>query len=134
MQLVDDVEEAFELNAEELKKELPSLLDKLDENVVELVEDNPELITRLFEKMDEINAGNLAEDTPEVANQFQGFLWSTTEEFISRDDEIQSQINSDLTVNYVATDSPMEGHLSVDSDEKTITGGTETVGNADLTI
>jgi len=134
MQVRKAVEEAFELNAEELKEELPSLLEKLDQNVMDLVEQNPELIPRLFEKMDEIDAGDLAQDSPDVANQFQNFLWDTTEEFIRQDEQMQSRIDVDITVNFSATDSPMEGHLSVNAEESTIKGGTETVGNAELTI
>lgn len=134
MDIRSEVEEAFELQADELKQELPTLLEKLDEHVMDLVDNNPELIPRLFEKMDEIDAGELAQDSPEVANQFQNFLWDTTEEFISQDEEMQSRIDVDITVNFEADDSPMEGHLTVNSERSTIEGGTETVAGAELTI
>ncbi|MDY7080969.1 MAG: SCP2 sterol-binding domain-containing protein, partial [Halobacteria archaeon] len=48
--------------------------------------------------------------------------------------ELQDKINVNARVNFKANDSPMEGHLIVDRDEKTIEGGAGLIENPDVEI
>lgn len=134
MTVKEKIDEAFELGPDELKEVLPPILDELDENVLDLLENDPEILPRLFKKMDELDIAEMAKDSPELVDKFQEFLWTTTEELIRQDDDIRERIKEDVVVNFQATDSPMEGHLIVDSKDSTIRGGPNRSNNADIVI
>lgn len=128
------IEESFELDEDELKEELPGLLDGLEGNTADLVEENPEILTRLMTRMEEIDTAEFANDAPDVAEKFQDFLWETTTELVRRDDDMRNEIDLDIKVNFEANDSPMQGHLEVDQDEQLIYGGAGLLDDADLHI
>lgn len=134
MSLEQRIQDSFELSEDELKEELPGLLEDLEGKTAELVEENPEILTRLMTRMEEIDTAEFASDAPEVAEQFQDFLWDTTKELVKRDEELRSEIDIDIKVNFEANDSPMKGHLVVDKEEEVIRGGSGLLDDGDLHI
>ena len=131
---LDDIDRYIDMSAEELRDELGSLLDDVEGEVDTLVREHKEDVPRLMDKLDETDAAEFANEEPELADRFQTFLWDLTSEIVAASEELQSQITQGATVNFAATDSPMEGHLHVDDDAKTLDGGPGQVDGADLHI
>lgn len=131
---LDDIDRYFEMDGDELREELDSLLDDVEGQVDVLVRERGDDVPRLMDKLDETDAAEFANEEPEVADRFQGFLWDLTAEVVEASEDLQDQITQGATVNFAATDSPMEGHLHVDDDEKTLDGGPGQVDGADLHI
>jgi len=131
---LDDIDRYFEMDGDELRDELDSLLDDVEGQVDVLVRERADDVPRLMDKLDETDAAEFANEEPEVADRFQGFLWDLTAEFVETSEDLQDQITQGATVNFAANDSPMEGHLHVDDDEKTLDGGPGQVEGADLRI
>ncbi|MFP4189316.1 MAG: hypothetical protein ACLFR5_07945, partial [Halobacteriales archaeon] len=133
MSVPDDIDRYFEMSDEELKENLPSLLEDVDD-VGALVEQRAEDVPRLLSRLDGTDVEEFANDAPEVAERFQDFLWDATSALVDRDEELQQNITQSATVNFEADDSPMAGHLKVDSDAGTLDGGSGHVDGADLSI
>jgi putative sterol carrier protein len=131
---LEDIDRYFEMDGEELRDELDALLDDVEGNVGTLVEERGEDVPRLMDKLDETDAAEFANEEPELADRFQSFLWDLTSEIVESSEDLQDQITQGATVNFAATDSPMEGHLHVDDDAKTLDGGPGHVDGADLHI
>ncbi len=134
MSVPDDIDRYFEMSDEELKQNLPELLDALADDVEALVEERAEDVPRLLSRLDSTDVEGFANDAPEVAEEFQDFLWDATSALVDRDEELQQNITQSATVNFEATDSPMEGHLEVDADAGALEGGAGNVDGADLNI
>ncbi len=131
---LQDIDRYFEMEAEELRDELDNLLEDIEGQVETLVEERPDDLPRLMEKLDETDAAEFAEEEPELADRFQDFLWDLTESFIAANEDLRENITQGATVNFTASDSPMEGHLYVDDEEQTLDGGPGQVDGADLHI
>jgi len=134
MSVPDDIDRYFEMSDEELKENLPELLDALSGDVEALVEERAEDVPRLLSRLDSTDVEEFANDAPGVAEKFQDFLWNATSALVDRDEELQHNITRSATVNFAANDSPMEGHLVVDADAGTLEGGSGHVDGADLSI
>ncbi|MFW5929635.1 MAG: SCP2 sterol-binding domain-containing protein [Halobacteriota archaeon] len=128
------IDQYFEMDEEELKDSLPQLLDTVEGNVQALVEEREDDVPRLLRKLDETDVEEFANDAPEVAERFQDFLWEATAELIERNEELKQNITTSATVNFEADDSPMQGHLEVDADQQTITGGAGSLDDAQLHV
>jgi len=134
MSLVEDIDRYFEMSDEELKENLPSLLDDLEGRVDELVEDHRGDVPRLLNRLDDTDVEEFANDAPEVADRFQDFLWDATNALVERDKELRENITQSAKVNFEADDSPMAGHVVVDADERTFEGGSGNIDGTDLQI
>jgi len=124
----------FEMSEEELRENMEGLLDALEGSTDRLVEGCPEDIPRLMERIDETDAAEFANEEPETAERLQNFLWELAGELVDSDEELRENITSSAVVNFEAEDSPMEGHLHVDGDEKTVRGSSGHVDGAELHI
>jgi putative sterol carrier protein len=133
-EIQERIEASFEMDDEELKQELPELLDALEGELETLYEESREDLSRLMDRLDETDAAEFAEDAPDVAAQFQDFLWNVTSFVVEREEDLQGNINVDAKVNFEATDSPMTGHLKVHEEEKRIEGGSEQISDAEIHI
>ncbi len=134
MDVTEMVSEYFEMSDDELKENLPDLLDTVEGNVDSLVEEREDDVPRLLRRLDSTDVEEFANDAPEVAERFQDFLWEATSALIARNDDLAENITVDATVNFEADDSPMQGHLEVDADSQSITGGSGTINDADLQV
>lgn len=134
MDVTEMVDEYFEMSDDELKDNLPDLLDTVEGNVNALVEEREDDVPRLLRRLDSTDVEEFANDAPEVAQRFQDFLWEATSALINRNEDLQENITVDATVNFEADDSPMEGHLEVDAGDQSIQGGSGTLGDADLLV
>lgn len=133
-ELTDRIEASLEKSADELEADLPDLLADLDGQTREFVQENPGLFGRLVGRMDEMEVAPFVEANPQTADQFQNFLWTGMEVIVENSPEVQEQIGQDITVNFEATDCPMDGHMEVDGTEKTLTGGAGTLDDPTLKI
>jgi putative sterol carrier protein len=131
---LEDIDRYIEMSAENLRDEIGAFLEDVEGNVGTLVEEHEDDVPRLMDKLDETDAAEFANEDPELADRFQTFLWDLTSEIVEASEDLQSQITQGATVNFAATDSPMEGHLHVDDDEKSLDGGPGHVDGADLHI
>ncbi|MDY6779836.1 MAG: SCP2 sterol-binding domain-containing protein [Halobacteria archaeon] len=135
MSLREKIEQSYEMSEEELKNELPSLLDELEGNAGEIVEEHSDLLPDLMERLEEVDTAEFANEDPDTADRFQDFLWELTEAVVEHDEELQDNIDTDTSVRFEATDSPMEGHLEVSQEDRTLEGGAgEPDGDYDLHI
>jgi len=98
MSLAEDIDRYFEMSDEELKENLPSLLNDLEGRVDELVEDHRKDVPRLLERLDETDVEGFANDAPEVAKRFQDFLWDATSALVERDEDLRENITQSATV------------------------------------
>lgn len=131
---IDRIEAALEKPDEELEEELPELLDETEGRTKELIEENPVVFGRIVGRMESMDVASFVEENPETADQFQELLWTGTEVLVENSPDVREQITQDITVNFEATDCPMTGHLEVDSDDQTVTGGYGTLGDPTLEI
>ncbi|MCX2818191.1 SCP2 sterol-binding domain-containing protein [Haladaptatus sp. F3-133] len=133
MSVPGEIDRYFEMSDEELKNNLTSLLNDIDD-VEALVEQRSEDVPRLLSRLDGTDVEEFANDAPEVAEEFQDFLWDATSALVDRDEELQENITQNATVNFEADDSPMRGHLRVEDEAGTLEGGAGHVDGADLHI
>jgi putative sterol carrier protein len=133
-ELTDRIEASFEKSDEELKEDLPGLLADISGQERELMQKNPELFQQVTDRMGEMEIAGFVSDEPEAASQFQDLLWTGVSLLVEENEDIQNQIAADITANFEANDCPMEGHLVVDADEQTVTGGAGHANDADLTL
>jgi putative sterol carrier protein len=131
---LEDIDRYTEMSAENLRGEIGAFLDDVEGNVGTLVEEHEDDVPLLMDKLDGTDAAGFANEEPELADRFQTFLWDLTSEVVEASEDLQSQITQGATVNFAATDSPMEGHLHVDDDENSLDGGPGHADGADLHI
>ncbi|WP_092690079.1 SCP2 sterol-binding domain-containing protein [Halorientalis regularis] len=133
-ELITRVEETLDKDEEQLKDDLPDLLNDIQGQEKELITENPEVFAKVIGRMDDIDIASFYEDEPEAGNQFQDLLWTGVNVLVEENPEIKDQIAADITANFEADDCPMEGHLDVNAGEETITGGSGPVADPDLTL
>lgn len=133
-ELAERIETVMELSDDELAEELPALLEEFGDSTDQLLLENPALFARVTQRMDAVEIAEFANDQPEIIDQFQEMLWTGMELLAQASSDVRESITEEITVNFEATDAPMTGHLHVDDEEKTITGGTERLEDPDLTI
>ena len=133
-ELIERIEESFDRDDDELKADLPGLLEDISGQERELMQDNPELFAQVIDRMGEMEIADFVEAKPEAAAQFQDLLWTGISLLVEQNPSIQDQIAVDITANFEATDCPMEGHLQVDAEGQTVTGGSGHADDADLTL
>ena len=133
-ELNDQIEASLDQSPDELAETLPELLDEIEGNVRELVESDPELFADVVGRMDEIDVAEFVNENPETADQFQELLWTGAEVLAEQEASVREAIDVDVSVNFEANDCPMTGHIVVDADEETITGGAGHTDDADLQI
>ncbi|MFB6164210.1 MAG: SCP2 sterol-binding domain-containing protein [Haloarculaceae archaeon] len=132
--IIARIEESLEKDEDQLKADLPDLLDEIEGQERELVADNPDVFAEVIGRMSEIDIASFYEDEPEAADQFQNLLWTGVNILVENNEEIRDQITTSITANFEANDCPMAGHIVVDADEKTVRGGPGLVDDADLTL
>ena len=132
--IIQRIEASLEKSDEELEEELPGLLDEMEGRTDELVRQHPETFGRVVERMSDMDVASFVSENPETADQFQELLWTGMNQLVENSPEVREQINEDITVNFVADDCPMEGHLVVDSEEETIRGGAGLLDDPTLKI
>lgn len=133
-ELAQRVEASLEKDQSQLEEDLPDLLDDMEGRTDTFVREHPGTMTKVLGRTDDIDTASFASGNPETADQFQELLWSGVEVVSEANDEVQEQITEDISVNFHAEDSPMEGHLDVDEETRTVTGGAGTLEDPDLTI
>ena len=133
-ELAARIEESFEKDDEQLEEDLPELLDEIDGQTDELAREHPELVSKILGRMQEMDVASFVSDNPETADQFQDLLWSGVRVLAENDEDVQEQIDQDISVNFEADDCPMTGHLRTDAEESTVTGGAGHLDDPDITI
>jgi len=136
--MTDDIEATVEASLEksqdELEADLPDLLADVEGETREFVQNNPGLFGRLVGRMDALDVAAFVETNPETADRFQDFLWTGIEVLVANEPEVKDQIAQDITVTFEATDCEMSGHMHVDGDAETITGGAGPIEDPTLEI
>lgn len=131
---IDRIEAALEKSNDELEAELPHVLDETEGQTKELVEEHPVVFGRIVGRMESMDIAAFVSDNPDTADQFQELLWTGTEVLVENSPDVREQITDDITVNFEATDCPMAGHMEVDREAQTITGGAGTLDDPTLEI
>ncbi|MFC6732036.1 MULTISPECIES: SCP2 sterol-binding domain-containing protein [unclassified Haladaptatus] len=129
-----DIERALTADQSELGDILPQVLAELEGTVPELIESRPDLYRGLVMQMQEIDVAAFVNDHPDVADRYMDLVWKGAEVLARQNEDLQDQIREDIVANFVATDCPMEGHLQLNPDAGTITGGAGTLSDVDFTI
>ena len=133
-ELTTQIEASLDQSPDELSESLPELLDEIEGNVRELVEEEPDLFADVVGRMDDLDVAEFVNENPETADQFQELLWTGAEVIAEREASVQEAIEVDVAVNFEADDCEMTGHIVVDADEETVTGGAGHIDDADLEI
>jgi putative sterol carrier protein len=133
-ELIERIEASLEKDQAQLQEDLPDLLAEIEGQERELIQENPDLFAEVMARMSEIDVAEFYAAEPEAGDRFQDLLWTGVNVLVENNEEIQDQIAADITANFEADDAPMEGHLDVDADEETVTGGAGLVADPDLTL
>jgi putative sterol carrier protein len=133
-QATTNAEELLDASPDELANELPAFLGSIDGETEAFVRSNPETFGDIVGRMEEIDIAAFVEKNPETADAFQDFLWTGTEVLVENDESVREQITQDITVNFEADDCAMDGHLEVDAESETLTGGAGTLADPILEI
>jgi putative sterol carrier protein len=133
-ELVDRIEDSLEQDQNALEADLPGVLSDVEGRTDDLVREHPQVMADILSRMEGMDVASFVTENPETADQFQELLWSGMRVMVERNPEVKDQITENITTNFEADDCPMEGHLRVDEDEATITGGAGQLDDADLTI
>jgi putative sterol carrier protein len=133
-QLVQRIEDSLAQDQDQLEEDLPDILADMEGQTDELVREHPQVMGDILGRMEEMDIASFVSDNPETADQFQELLWAGMRVMVEENPEVKDQINEDIAVNFEADDCPMEGHLVVDEDEQTITGGAGQIDDPDITI
>lgn len=100
----------------------------------QLLLEHPALFARVTQRMDAVDVAEFATDQPGTIEQFQAMLWTGMELLVRASPEVRDTITEDVAVTFDATDAPMTGHLVVDADARTVSGGTDPLDGPDLRI
>lgn len=133
-ELAARIEDALELPTLELVAELPGILDDVEGQVEVLALETPLLLSRVVDRVDDVDVAAFARDNPETVDQFNELLWTGVELLARFSPDVRQSITTDVSVSFEATDAPMESHLRLNADEQTVEGGTGALADADLTI
>lgn len=133
-ELVQRIEASLEKTDEELEDELPSLLNELEGRTEEFARDDPVVFGNVVTRMEEMDVASFVSANPDVADQFQELLWAGMNVLVEQTPEVKDQINETITVNFTATDCPMEGHLEIDDQHETVSGGAGHIDDPTLEI
>ena len=131
-QMVDD---SLTKPEDELKNDLPGLIDNFDKvNIEEVVNEFPDLVPKLMGKLNEININSFINDAPETSVKFMNLLWKSVPIMAEKDSEASSRLEQagEATINFKATDSSMTSHLNIAGGK--LSGGAELLNNCDLSI
>lgn len=132
--LIQRIEASFEKDDEELEEDLPGLLDDIDGQSDELVREHPDLVSKILARMSKMDIASFVSANPETADQFQDLLWAGVRVIAEHNEDVQQQINEDITVNFEADDCPMTGHLKVREADESISGGAGQLDDPDIAI
>lgn len=130
----DRLETALDGSDEEFTDALPAVLETASEEPTQFAAEHPDLVARLVDRMDDVDAAGFFSEHPESADQFQELLWSSVHVLVEYTPERKEEITEDITANFEADDSPMAGYLEIDSGERTARGGAGTREDADLSL
>ncbi|WP_330631673.1 SCP2 sterol-binding domain-containing protein [Halocatena halophila] len=133
-ELVQRIEESFDKDDDELQAVLPELLAEIEGNADELVKSNPAIVSRILDRMGDMEIAPFVSEHPDTADQFQELLWSGVRTVADGNEAVEEQINEDIAVNFEAEDCPMTGHVEVVSDDTTVTGGAGVLDDPDISI
>jgi len=132
--IIQRIEAALEQSDEELEVELPGLLSDMQGRTEELVREHPATFGRVVTRTSDVDVAAFVSENPETADQFQELLWAGMNQLVEETPEVREQINADISVNFLADDCPMEGHLVVDEASESITGGAGLIDDPTLEI
>lgn len=132
--IAEQVEATLDAPTDEFQSELPTLLDDLTGQEQAFADSHPELFTALVARLDDLDIAAFVEEYPETADQFQDVLWNGMEVLVANDPDLQAEITTNVSVNFEANDCEMVGHIELDMDQGTITGGAGTLDDATLRI
>ncbi|MEM2205364.1 MAG: SCP2 sterol-binding domain-containing protein [Candidatus Hadarchaeales archaeon] len=129
------VEEAFQLPLDELRGNLPTLLNGIKEfGVSKLMELVPDLIPRLASRLKEVNVTQFIKDDPETSAKFMDILWEGISLLAEKNPDVKEALErvGEVSVNLEAIDSPMRGHFRISGGK--LSGGSGLLEKADLTV
>lgn len=108
------IENILQWSAEEARDRLPSAFDQLSESGIgKALGEHAGLLSKIIEKLIEIDAAKFLSGKPRVADQFMDLLWEGVGGLASKSEELSSILarTRDLSVNFEASDSPLGGHF-----------------------
>lgn len=131
---ISRIDEALDKPIDELEDELPEILEEIDGNTEELLQSNPAVFVEVVDRVEEVDIAEFVSENPETAERFQGILWTGAELFVDQNPDVLDQVPSDTVINFEANDSPLEGHISIDTETNKLTGAPGTADEAELTL
>lgn len=131
MSVDSSLDEAF---APDQATALPALLSEGPEAARRAVAEDPARANRLMDEVDDSEVAVAARRSPEVVEDVQRLLWAVQSEKVERYSAIGSAIQASVEVNYVATDSPLVGHVRTDHVSGTLSGAPVETSDPDLTL
>ncbi len=134
-QLKDALDASLNMSAEELKETLPMILDGVKEAGLDnLLEQVPDAVPKLIQKMNDLDIKTFIEDNPEISANFMDILWDSVSILIEKNPEAKAQIEKagNVRANFVATDTPMESNLVI-ADGK-LKGGSGLLDKSDISL
>lgn len=120
--------------APEEAEALPHLLSGGPEAARRAVTERPEHANGLMDDIDETDVAEAARRDPEVVEEVQRLLWTVHRVKVERFPALGSAVEKSVSVNYEASDSPLEGHMETDADAGSLSGGPYVLDHADLTL
>lgn len=97
-----------------------------------LVREHPEVLTAVVDGLLQIDTAVFVGEHPEAADQLLELLWDGLR--IAAVEADLDGLSSRVTVSFVADDCSLAGHLDIDGDAGTITGGTDQAADSDVII
>lgn len=132
-----DLEALLDSSDETFREGLGDALDELDGEaaLTEFLVRSPETYERLTQRMATLDdVADFAADDPDTVHQYLRVLWNSMEVVTTNIGAIGEAVTIDTTVNWTATDSPIEFHATTDSDEEIVSGGPGLLDDPEITF
>ena len=110
------VEEKLRMPAGELKDTLPLTLDEIRQyGISKMLEEAPDLLSKIMGKMMETDAAKLVSDVPEVGDKLMNILWEGLGVLAVQSEEMRAVLGNtrEMKVNLEASDSPSKAHFTI---------------------
>lgn len=131
----DDLEKVIESPDEAFKRELPAVLEGVEDNIAELLTQNPDAFDGLSERMSTLDGiASYASEETETVDRFLVILWDGLALITETVPAVQETVTKSFTVNWESEDSPASFHMESKPDAGTISGGPGLLDDAELTF
>ncbi|MBS7248357.1 MAG: SCP2 sterol-binding domain-containing protein [Candidatus Jordarchaeales archaeon] len=131
-ELKNIVEKLLVMSDDELMKELPKHIPSLMGHVKELMDAIPNLVPRMIKRLEESDVKRFVKEAPEAAKGFTNLVWEGVSILAEKSPDVKSDMEKlgSVTMNFKATDSPLEVNMKISGGK--VTGSWGLAEKADL--